>query len=164
MAHTSGVRTTKTQAASGIALQTEFALLNAKLSEKADQLELAEEQIWELFANYMGTTFEGKIEYPDSFDIRDEEQTFANLKMAKETATDPRVLALIDHEIVELLGEDADLVLPEGEYNLAALPDVPAYEAHKMYDPLTGEEYIASSEEEHMALMAQGYVHKKEGY
>jgi hypothetical protein len=113
MAHTSGVRTTKTQSASGVALQTEFALLNSKLSEKADQLELAEEQIWKLFAAYLGTTFEGEIEYPDSFDIRDEEQTFANLKLAKETATDPVVLRVVDEQLLELLGEDASLLLPQ---------------------------------------------------
>lgn len=164
MAHTGGVRTTKTQTSSGVALQTEFALLNSKLSEKADQLELAEEQIWNLFATYMGTTFDGMVKYPDSFDVRDEQQGFANLKIARETATDPRVLALIDHEIVELLGEDPDLVLPEGEYNLAALPDQPVFKAHIMIDPATEQEYIASSEEEHLAMAAQGYVHKKEDY
>jgi hypothetical protein len=106
MAHTSGVRTTKTQSASGVALQTEFALLNSKLSEKADQLELAEEQIWNLFAAYMGVTFDGEITYPDSFDIRDEEQNFANLKMAKDTATDPVVLRVVDEQLMELLGEE----------------------------------------------------------
>ena len=108
MAHTSGVRTTKTQAVSGVSLQTEFALLNSKLSEKADQLELAEEQIWKLFAAYMGTEFDGEIEYPDSFDIRDEEQTFANLKMARDTATDPTVLRVVDEQLMELLGEEKE--------------------------------------------------------
>jgi hypothetical protein len=35
-------------------METEFQLLNAKLSEKADNLELAEEQMWRLFAIYQG--------------------------------------------------------------------------------------------------------------
>jgi hypothetical protein len=38
--------TSGNQISSGIALQTEFQLLNARLSEKADYLENAEEQIW----------------------------------------------------------------------------------------------------------------------
>jgi len=44
MSNMTGVRTKITQAMSGIALETEFQLLNAKLSSKADLLELAEEQ------------------------------------------------------------------------------------------------------------------------
>ena len=44
--HMGSVRATGNQIASGIALQTEFQLLNARLSEKADYLENAEEQIW----------------------------------------------------------------------------------------------------------------------
>jgi hypothetical protein len=165
MAHTSGVRTTKTQSASGVALQTEFALLNSKLSEKADQLELAEEQIWNLFALYLGTTFDGDIKYPDSFDVRDEQQDFVNLKMAKETATDPRVLAVIDREILELLDEDPDLLLPGPEYLPAEqLPAQVYFEPHIMIDPMTEKEYIARTEQEHLDYMALGYVHKKEGY
>jgi hypothetical protein len=166
MAHTGGVRTTKTQTSSGIALQTEFALLNSKLSEKAGQLELAEEQIWNLFATYLGTTFEGMIKYPDSFDVRDEQQDFANLKMAKETATDPRVLALIDHEIVELLGEDADVILPE----MVTLMDgttipydstEPFEEPEEMFNPATGEVAWAVNFQDKRDMMVAGWVEKE---
>jgi deoxyadenosine/deoxycytidine kinase len=60
------VRTTKTQVSSGIALQTEFELLNARLSEKADNIEIAEEQLFRLYAQYQNTVFDGLINYPDS--------------------------------------------------------------------------------------------------
>ena len=161
MAHTGGVRTTKTQSQSGVALQTEFELLNAKLSEKADQLELAEEQIWQLVAMYMGTEWQGEIKYPDAFGIRDEETEIAQLVQAKAAATDPRVLALIDHEIVEFLGEDPELILPTSEYLPAdQLPAVEPFEPHKMVDPETGTEYIARTEEEHLAYAALGYYHE----
>ena len=50
IAHTGAVRTTKQQVSSGIALQTEFELLNARLSEKADNLQIAEEQLFRLYA------------------------------------------------------------------------------------------------------------------
>ena len=167
MAHTGGVRTTKTQSSSGVALQTEFALLNSKLSEKADQLELAEEQIWNLFAAYLGTEFDGEIKYPNSFDVRDEQQDFVNLKMAKETATDPRVLELIDHEIIELLGEDADVIMPE----MATLMDgttvpydsaEPFEEPELLYNPATGEEGWVIDFQGKRDLMSQGWVCKED--
>ena len=71
IAHTGAVRTTKTQVASGVALQTEFELLNARLSEKADNLQLAEEQLFKLYAMFQNVEFDGEINYPDSFNIRD---------------------------------------------------------------------------------------------
>jgi hypothetical protein len=71
IAHTDAVRTTKAQVSSGIALQTEFELLNARLSEKADNIEIAEEQLFRLYAQYQNTVFDGLINYPDSFNIRD---------------------------------------------------------------------------------------------
>ena len=52
MANTGAVRTTQSTSMSGVAMETEFQLLNAKLSEKADNIELAEEQLWKLFAEY----------------------------------------------------------------------------------------------------------------
>lgn len=163
MANTGAIRTSESRSISGVAMRTEFELLNAKLAEKADNLELAEEQLWQFYALYQGRVWDGEIEYPDSFNIQDEDAEFARLKTAKETATDPRVLKLIDHEIVELLGEDADLILPEGEYgDLDTLPEKPVFEPHIMINVETGEEYIASNEQEHLALAAQGYVHKME--
>ena len=65
IAHTGAVRTTKTQVSSGIALQTEFELLNARLSEKADNLEIAEEQLFRIYALFQHTKFDGEINYPD---------------------------------------------------------------------------------------------------
>jgi hypothetical protein len=46
MANTGAVRATESRTMSGVAMQTEFQLLNARLSDKAQNLELAEEQIW----------------------------------------------------------------------------------------------------------------------
>ena len=71
IAHTGAIRTTKQQVSSGIALQTEFELLNARLSEKADNLEIAEEQLFRCYAMFQNATFDGEISYPDSFNIRD---------------------------------------------------------------------------------------------
>ena len=106
MANTGAIRATESRTLSGVAMQTEFQLLNARLSAKADNLELAEEQIWSIFANYMGTEWTGHVEYPGSFNIRDVENNMQTLRIAKETATDPGVFKVIDYEILELLGKE----------------------------------------------------------
>jgi hypothetical protein len=106
MSFTSGVRTTKTQTSSGVALETEFQLLNAKLAEKADQLELAEEQIWKLFGLYQGREWMGLVHYPDSFNIRDEQREISQLVSAKAAATDPVMFRVIDEQLIEMLGEE----------------------------------------------------------
>ena len=163
MANTGGVRVTASREMSGVAMETEFQLLNARLSGKADQLELAEEQIWRLFARYQGLEWDGEIEYPDSFNIRDINREIEQLARAKSAATDPRVLQVIDHELIEKLGEDADLIMPELVATEAAnLPPKPLFEAHTMFNPETGDEVIARTEQEHLQYMNQGYIHKEE--
>jgi len=106
ISNTGGVRATESRTVSGVALETEFQLLNARLSEKGDNLELAEEQIWRLFAMYQGMMWDGYIKYPDSFSIRDEAKEFDHLKKAKDTTQNPVILEVIDRRLAELLGED----------------------------------------------------------
>lgn len=108
MANTGGVRGTETRTISGVAMEVEFQLLNARLSEKADNLELAEEQLWELFGQYQGRTWMGEIKYPDNFNIRDEAREISQLGSAKSAATDPVVLRVIDEKLIELLGEEKE--------------------------------------------------------
>jgi len=157
---TSGVSTTKTQSQSGVALETEFALLNSKLAEKADQMELAEEQVWKLFGMYQGREWTGEIKYPDSFNLRDTAREIGELVSAKSAATDPRVLEIIDQKLLSALGEDASMI--REEVDPALLPERPAFDPHIMIDPVTGTEYIARTEAEHLAYAAQGYYHKED--
>jgi len=120
MANTGAVRATESRTMSGVAMQTEFQLLNARLSEMADNFELAEEQLWKLYAEYQGYSWDGYVEYPSSFNIQDTSNEFVQLQTAKSAATDPRVLMVIDEKIVELLGEEADLILGEEPGETAA--------------------------------------------
>jgi hypothetical protein len=111
IAHTDAVRTTKTQVSSGIALQTEFELLNARLSEKADNIEIAEEQLFRLYAQYQNTVFDGLINYPDSFNIRDYASDLTFYQMAKamniESATFNKE---VDKEIAKAVVDDNDIL------------------------------------------------------
>ncbi len=111
MANTGAVRATESRTMSGVAMETEFQLLNAKLAEKADNLELAEEQLWKLYAEYQGKTYDGTIDYPGSFNIQDTHNEFQQLSTAKSATDDSGVHRLINTRIVELLGEDPDEIL-----------------------------------------------------
>ena len=107
IAHTGAVRTTKTQVSSGIALQTEFELLNARLSEKADNIELAEEQLFKLYALYQNTTFDGEINYPDTFNIRDYASDLVFFQQAKSIGVpSPSLEKEIDKEIARAVVDD----------------------------------------------------------
>ena len=162
---TGGVRATATKTMSGIAMETEFQLLNAKLAEKADNMELAEEQIWKLFGLYQGREWTGEVDYPDSFNIRDTQREFSQLASARSASTNPKVWNIIDGKIVELLGEDPQVLFATDMLaGQEVLPPQPVFEPHIMLDPITGEEFIARTEEEHLDYAALGYVHKEEDY
>jgi hypothetical protein len=83
LTHVGAVRSTSERTVSGVALRTEFQLLNARLSEKAKLIELAEEQIWRLFARWQNKVFDGSIYYPESFDLRDWATDLEVLQQAK---------------------------------------------------------------------------------
>ena len=107
IAHIGAVRTTKTGISSGVALQTEFELLNARLSEKADNLEIAEEQIFRLYAMFQDTTFDGEINYPDSFNIRDYATDLLFYQQAKAiNVQSPTLNKEIDKEIARAVVDD----------------------------------------------------------
>jgi len=107
IAHTGAVRTTKTNIASGVALQTEFELLNARLSEKADNLQLAEEQLFKLYAMFQNAEFDGEINYPDSFNIRDYATDLLFYQQAKAVGVEsPTLSKEIDKEIARAVVDD----------------------------------------------------------
>ena len=107
IAHIGAVRTTKSGISSGVALQTEFELLNARLSEKADNLEIAEEQIFRLYAMFQDTPFDGEINYPDSFNIRDYATDLLFYQQAKAiNVQSPTLNKEIDKEIARAVVDD----------------------------------------------------------
>jgi len=149
MANIGSIRSTEAARMSGVAQEQEFQLLAARLSEKADNLELAEEGIWRIFADYMDKPYDCEIEYPGSFNIRDVHNEYAQLESARKASDNPAVHRLIDRSIVELLGYVPDEVLSE-------------MQPHVMQDPATGTAQLVSTEEQHDALMSRGYIHPEE--
>jgi len=72
IAHLGAIRETTARTMSGVSRSMEFEQLNAKLSDIADSLELTEENVMRIVSAYQGVAWNGSIDYPDSFNIRDE--------------------------------------------------------------------------------------------
>ena len=109
--HMGSVRATGSQIASGIALQTEFQLLNARLSEKADYLENAEEQIWSFFSMWQDKEFDGSINYPDTFDIRDWANDLQYLQIAKASGIKSETFNKeLDKQIAQAVIDDNEMI------------------------------------------------------
>jgi hypothetical protein len=81
--------------------------------------------MWLLWCLYQGTEWTGSVTYTTSFNITDTSAEFAQLSQAHSTATNPAVLAVIDRQLVALLGEDPEAVLAAAE---AAAPVTRTYE------------------------------------
>ncbi len=121
MAHMGAVRGTEAITQSGVAMQTEFQMLNAKLSEKADILELAEEQLWQLWCTWQGHNLhEVEISYPDSFDIRDYESELNFLQKTRASGVKSvTLLREIDKQIADLVLDDQVLAQAHEEIETA---------------------------------------------
>ncbi len=150
MANVGSVRATETRDMSGVAMETEFQLLNARLSSLADNLELAEEQIWQWVGVYLGMPWTGTVEYPDSFSMRDTGRELDNLLKVKAVVTDPTAQRALDHEILELVDIDEEELQ---EY--VGSPEGAAEEAEDemMHPPTTAENRQSHIQE----MIMQGY-------
>jgi hypothetical protein len=116
MSHMGAVRGTEAMTMSGVAMQTEFQMLNAKLTEKADLLELAEEQLWELFCEWQGVTNDIEIFYPDAFDLRDYDKELHFLQQMKASGVKSKTLNQeIDKKISDLVLDDEELAKAHAE-------------------------------------------------
>jgi hypothetical protein len=107
MAHMGGIRSIETRRLSGIALATEFQLLNARLAEKGDNLEHAEEQLWRLYSRWQGLVWDGEIDYPNSFNIQDKYNDMNMLKLAKDAGPKSDVVnEEIEKQMLRILVSD----------------------------------------------------------
>ena len=71
MANLSSMRSTSRATASGVSLKIERELLNVKLAQVADNLEICEEHIFKHFGHFYDVAYDGVIDYPDNFDMTD---------------------------------------------------------------------------------------------
>lgn len=108
MGNVGAVRSTQSNNMSGIAIETEFQLLNARLSSIADNLELGEEQIWQEIAQYLNTTWQGEIEYPSNFALKNADNTLKQLTTALAAVQNPEYKQRIETEIMSAIDLEED--------------------------------------------------------
>lgn len=157
MGNVGSVRATETTGMSGIAIETEFQLLNARLTNIADNLELAEEHIWEEVSAYLGVEWDGEIEYPNNFALRNVDRELEQLVLAYNTVQDPAKKQVIEMEIMETI--DVEPIAHEQiEMLNEDRPAEPGFAVHMMYHPETLDEIKIETELQHEEALALGYV------
>jgi len=158
MANTGSIRATEAKMMSGVSREVEFQLLNARLAEQADNIELAEEQLWQLYAAYQGTSWDGCVEYPDSFAIRDTQNELDQLIKVYDKVTNPVAKAAMEHEMLEMVDVDFnDVVNPESTEELTEV-GLNDFVPHIMRNPSSGEEVKVLSQDAHDRAVANGFT------
>lgn len=115
MGNVGAVRATETREMSGIAIETEFTLLNARLTNIADNLELGEEHIWEEICLYYGVPWTGEIKYPDNFALRNVDNELDQLAKMKTLSANTLIQQEIDNRVAEILDIDEIYEADQGE-------------------------------------------------
>ena len=155
MGNVGSVRATETTTKSGIAIQTEFQLLNARLSSIASNLELAEEQIWQEVCAYLGLDWTGEIVYPSNFALHDVDNELDQFAKMKALSSNPMIQLEIDKRLSEIL--DIELMEAALGVEVSEGEAPPAYAAHNMTAPDGTILYVESPEDEATAIAA-GYT------
>ena len=98
-------------AKSGIALQTEFEMLNTRLGDKAAKMEQAEWNVWQLFWAWSGLDAdpEFNVEYKKTFDLRDEHADVALYSKALSMGIEsPEYIKQVQKQIAKVVITDGD--------------------------------------------------------
>lgn len=153
MSHMGGIRSIESRRLSGVALATEFQLLNARLAEKADNLEHAEEQIWRIYAQWQGTVWNGTIKYPDSFNIQDKYNDMAMLKLAKEAGIkDPVLNREVEDAMLKIIVDEDRYEEIKSQPQKDAVVHVPVTSASDLVTHLREMVQAGYTDEEMLAL------------
>jgi hypothetical protein len=160
MTHTSAIQATNGSPMSGVALQTERQLLNAKLSDMADTLKETEYQMWIIWLDWQALNMpeDFQLEYPETFDMRDEHLELDFLMKARSAGVSNKMFQNeISKQVVALTVDDDEL-----QSKILADMDKVEFEPHEMTNPETGAVTVVTTEEQHLQLSALGYKHEGE--
>jgi len=157
MTHTSAIQATSGSPMSGVAMQTERQLLNAKLGDIADTLRETELLMWDIWLDWQDLNYpeDFSIEYPDTFDMRDEHLELDFLLKTRSSGVNNTMFQNeVSKQIVALTVDDAEI-------QSRILADLDTGEdkfvPHEMMDPMSGKIVAVTSEEQHLALEEMGF-------
>jgi len=160
MTHTSSIQATTGSPMSGVALQTERQLLNAKLADIADTLKETEYQMWIMWLDWqaLGMPEDFQLEYPETFDMRDEMLELEFLMKARSAGVSNEMFQTeISKQVVALTVDDDEL-----QSKILTDMDKEDFEPHEMTDPMSGKTVVAETYEQHLALDEMGFTHEGE--
>ena len=160
MTHTSSIQATTGSPMSGVALQTERQLLNAKLNDIADTLQETEYQMWIMWLDWQALSMPEDfiIDYPDTFDMRDEHLELQLLLTARSSGVNNKMFQNeISKQVVSLMIDDDEI-----QSEILADMDKEDFEPHEMTDPMSGKTVVAETYEQHLALDEMGFTHEGE--
>ena len=105
-----GLRTSKTQAQSGVSIIEERRSLYRVASSKARELEITEEKIWTYAARFMAMRWAGNIVYGTNYEQCDTRMKISKLEVARNLSGDnPIIKQLIDQQVLDMLVDDEDM-------------------------------------------------------
>jgi len=159
MTHTQAVQAQSGQPMSGVALKVEQNLLNARLADISDTLRETEKKMWKIWADWQNIVLpdEFDIEYSETFDLVDEHARLEFLTKARASGVNnPLFQKEIDRQLIHMVVEDDE------EANLMITEQNEGFKPHIMTNKETGDTVVANTEEEHINLGNQGYVHVDE--
>lgn len=156
MTHTSAIQAKRGQAISGIALQTERQLLNAKLSDISDTLRETELALWKIWFDWQGINKPEDFDviYPDSFDLRDRGVELEYmLKSRASGVANEMYQKEIDKQIVLLTIDD------DYAQNMIITDLEEGYKPKPMVNQENGQTIVANTAEEEQQLASIGYIY-----
>tara|TARA_R110000744_G_scaffold4974_2_gene17605 strand:+ start:511 stop:2001 length:1491 start_codon:yes stop_codon:yes gene_type:complete len=162
MTHTSAIQATTGTPMSGVAMQTERQLLNAKLGDIADTLRETELMMWDIWLDWQDLNYPNdfSIEYPDTFDMRDEHLELDFLLKTRSSGVNNTMFQNeVSKQIVALTVDDAEI-----QSRILADLDTgeDKFEVHEMMDPISGKIVVVTSEEQHLSLDEMGFTNVEE--
>ena len=119
-----GLRNSKNQIASGVAIIEERKQLHRLAKSKARLMEVTEEMIYTYAARFMNVRWAGEVAYNTDYEAHDTNYRMAIIKSAKELVGDnPMIQALITKEIIGMLAPDTAIPEYEEAY-INTIPDI----------------------------------------
>ena len=117
-----GIRNSKNQIASGVAIIEERKQLHRTAKSKARLMEVTEEMIFTFAARFMEMRWAGEVNYNTDYEAHDTNYRMAIMRAAKELAGDnPMIQAMITKEIIGMLAPATEIP----EYEQAYIKTVP---------------------------------------
>jgi hypothetical protein len=105
-----GLRTSKNQIASGVAIIEERKQLHRTAKSKARLMEVTEEMIFTFAARFMDMRWAGEVSYNTDYEAHDTNYRMAVMRSAKELVGDnPMIQSLITNEIIGMLAPATEI-------------------------------------------------------